>query len=737
MSLVTLTDHDTIAGGLTLIDRPDFFLSEEVTTTFPDGAQVHVLTWNITAAQHDRIQAARSDVYALVELLRRERIVHACAHPLVSPNHRLSVATLEQCLVLFPILEGVNGLSDRALADDLHALVASLDERSLAGIAARHPVVLDAHVGRHVLVAGSDDHGLRHGASCSTAVDRGRLSPSDFLAAIEVGEARCCGRQADLNVIHLTASRVAYGFLSARTAERADYRDPFVDLIDVIGGRERGAEPPTGMRGEFVRSLLAGAARAHSNLGPAVDPLATDGVDDASDARAMDAIRRVHDGLVGHALDELVDGLGDLDMYRLMGGVRDLAGSAASVAPFLFAARHFGKQRQQAREVLARWSASSVPRASPRLAVFSDSLEQLDGVAMSIRRMVRSAISEGRDVRIPYCGPRPPCSASDAAAYLPLESTSTCATAIYEGMSFYVPSILGTIDWLWRNDITHVELATPGPMGIVGLAAARLLNLPTSASYHTELPELSRLLTENSMVHGVASQVVRWFYGAVDRVFAMSSASRDRLLELGISAKAIEIVSVAIDPDDFSPSYASTSIYPSLGVVDRGPILLSVSRLSREKNLPLMIEALDLLGDLPVRPVLVIVGDGPERATLEASCARRPWVVFVGAQQGETLRRLYASASAFVFASTIDTLGLVTMEAMASGISVLVPEGSAITEVVHHGRTGYRYAPNAASLAATLREVLHSPMRETVARNARDAMVARWDAVRAQGVTGS
>ena len=49
MTLVTLTDHDTINGGLTLIDRPDFFLSEEITALFPEnGCVMHVLAWNIT-----------------------------------------------------------------------------------------------------------------------------------------------------------------------------------------------------------------------------------------------------------------------------------------------------------------------------------------------------------------------------------------------------------------------------------------------------------------------------------------------------------------------------------------------------------------------------------------------------------------------------------------------------------------------------------------------------------------
>src|SRR3954447_10111488 len=89
MNLVTLTDHDTIAGGLQLIDRPDFFLSEEVTARFPEtGCLAHVLVWDITPAEHEEIQAVRSDIYALVDYLRPRRIAHALAHPFESPNRK-------------------------------------------------------------------------------------------------------------------------------------------------------------------------------------------------------------------------------------------------------------------------------------------------------------------------------------------------------------------------------------------------------------------------------------------------------------------------------------------------------------------------------------------------------------------------------------------------------------------------------------------------------------------------
>src|SRR6476646_11411657 len=139
MTLVTLTDHDTIAGGLTLCDRPDFFLSEEVTARFPENdCAVHVLVWNITAADHDEIQRVRSDVYALVELLRERRIAHGLAHPLESPNRKLDARTLEKATLLFSTFEGVNGRTEERLNAGIRALLRELDGQALKRLSMRH-----------------------------------------------------------------------------------------------------------------------------------------------------------------------------------------------------------------------------------------------------------------------------------------------------------------------------------------------------------------------------------------------------------------------------------------------------------------------------------------------------------------------------------------------------------------------------------------------------------------------
>ena len=721
MTLVTLTDHDTIAGGLELHDLPNFFLSEEVSVVFPeDGCAVHILAWNITPAQHDRIQAARPSIYDVVEVLRRENIAHACAHPLFSPNSKLSVAALEKLVVLFPILELVNGLSPHQLASDLRHIAGGLDDLVLDQLALRHGISRGGS-GRPRMVAGSDAHTERHCAACFTKVPE-VVGVEAFFEQVQRGRAETCGEGAELDVMAMTASRVTYGFLQSRKLEDPTYRDPFIDLVDVLSGAERGTAQPTGLRDELVRSMVTGAARA------AIEPGAHLGLDSRADV--MTDFRRVHDALVGEAYDALGEGIRNLDMYKLLGALRDGAGAIATALPYVFAADHFARQRDHAKTVIAAWTASPRPPAQARLAIFSDSVDHVDGVTSSLKRFVANAALDGREVRIPYCGALP--ANATPGVYLPLAAVRSQTTNIYADLELHVPSPLATIDWLWRNNITHVELATPGPMGLVGLLAARLLRLPVTASYHTEVLGLLGQLSSNALLHKGATTLARWFYKSVDQVFAFSEASRQRLLELGVPDARIEHLAVAIDPEEFSPAHAHPEVFRPFGVeTTHERIVLTVGRLSREKNVELIIEAIGRLQESARPPVLVIVGEGPDRAALERYAAGKPYVVFVGLQQGETLRRLYASASAFVFASRIDTLGLATMEAMSSGVPVIVPSDAAIAEIVVHGNTGYCYEFGVEGLVASLASLDESPAhRARLAANARTAMVERWGQAR-------
>ncbi len=741
MSLVTLTDHDTIDGGLQLIDRPDFFLSEEITAIFPEnGCVMHVLAWNISQAQHEEIQARRRDIYRLCEYLDGARIAHGLAHPLLSPNWKLDADIIEKVLLLFPTLEGVNGLTDRRIEPDLAVLLDRLTPEVIAALAKKHGVTPFGRTPhKKVLTAGSDDHVHRRSGTVYTEVAGPALAPTEFIARCMDGDATLVGRQAQLDAMAMSVKHTTYHHLKQRQDGSAGYRNPFVDMIDLIAGREPGAKEANvetkvgagdgGTARGFVASLGLGAARADLPPGKPYDILEVpEHPGEEDDARVIGAVGRLADKVIEGALGELLAGAQDFDLYRIFGAVRDLAGGLVTAAPVFFAADHFGKQEHAVRRLWKEWTAFALPPRRERLGVFTDSLTQVDGVSTWCKRFLGRARAEGREVLVPYCGELP-AHVEDRTAFHPVPAVTSFPLPLYAGITFHVPSLVETLQWTWCSGISHVELATPGPMGLVGLLIARVLRLPVTASYHTEVPALVQPLGGNVMMERAARRYLAWFYGRVDRVFAFSAGSRDALVEMGVPAEKVSVMPVAVDPDDFSPAHRSPGVFEvlDLDVGDR-PVILSVGRISEEKNLPVIIDAVGRLQGRDPAPVLLVVGDGPDRACVEQLCRDKPFVRFAGLQAGDTLKKLYASARVFVFASRVDTLGLVNMEAMASGLPVLVPDDACIAEFVTHGLSAECYRFGASGLADAIGKMLDDPSRAArLAAGGRQAMIERWN----------
>jgi glycosyltransferase involved in cell wall biosynthesis len=719
MTLVTLTDHDSIEGGLQLLDRPDFFLSEEVTTRFPEnGCVMHVLVWGITSAQHLEMQRLRANVYELSSYLRTEGLAHALAHPMLSSNWRLDAPTLEKCLALFPVFEAVNGTFDRRREPDVEHLLSRATPRLRRELSLKHGIPLapgaPAVLGR---TAGSDDHAGRRCGSIHTEVE-GALDAGAFLAKVARGEGRPVGTSADLNTMAMTVHGTTYEYFRRSGESR---RNPFTDVVERLAGRDlpRG-EGATGVGATLSASLLWAVSQARLPTGPELDlgepPLVPS---DEADARYVEAIARTADTLLERAVADLGPAILSFNLYGLLGSLAEVSSALVALTPYLFAADHLARQSDQIDRVWRGWTAFSPPAREEHLAVFSDSLAGVDGVATWCGRFGEQASHAGRRIWFPSCGP----GAAD-----PLPAVARFPAPIYDGFELVIPSVAATIDRLWRKGITHVELATPGPVGLVGLAAARLLRLPVTATYHTDLPDLVESLTGEREAAGLARAYVRWFYKAVDRVLAMSEASRGKLVEMGVPPERIGIMPVAVDPADFTPARFAPDVFRLLGVESDGrPVVLSVGRVSPEKNLPLVIDAVERLQDGPTRPLLVVVGDGPARGDLEERCRGKTFVRFVGFQQGQVLRSLYASARAFVFASAVDTLGLVNLEAMASGLPLLVARGAAIGGSLKDGEDAVLYHPAPADLAEALRSVLEDGVRAaTLSRNGRRHALAHW-----------
>ena len=161
MDFVTITDHDTIDGCLEIRDLPNTFISEQVTTYFPqDPCKIHILVWGITEKQHGDIVVIRDNIFALQRYLQSGKIAHAVAHPLYSVNGKLEAAHLERLILLFKHFEGVNGLRDTLLSELAQELFSSLTPEKIEKFAERHNLEpTHREPWKKILVGGSDDHG--------------------------------------------------------------------------------------------------------------------------------------------------------------------------------------------------------------------------------------------------------------------------------------------------------------------------------------------------------------------------------------------------------------------------------------------------------------------------------------------------------------------------------------------------------------------------------------------------
>ena len=168
----------------------------------------------------------------------------------------------------------------------------------------------------------------------------------------------------------------------------------------------------------------------------------------------------------------------------------------------------------------------------------------------------------------------------------------------------------------------------------------------------------------------------------------------------------IHIWGRGVDSLRFNPQKRSSKWRQDLDIGDDEVVLLFVSRLVREKNLDTLANVVDGLTKRGVSFRCVVVGDGPERASLEQ---RLPQAVFTGFLGGDDLACAYASSDVFFFPSQTETFGNVTLEAMASGLPAVCADATGSRSLVESGVTGFLSAPtDSAAFIGQLERLLDS-----------------------------
>ena len=229
-------------------------------------------------------------------------------------------------------------------------------------------------------------------------------------------------------------------------------------------------------------------------------------------------------------------------------------------------------------------------------------------------------------------------------------------------------------------------MSTASGTGLAALLAAKLLHLPITGAFHTDLPRYAERLYPGTAVQRNTWRYVTWFYSMLDVVFAPSRATARDLVSRGLDQRRVQVLPAWVDGELFSPAHRDDALRARYGVNGR-PVLVYAGRVAREKSVDLLAAAFRDVIDAGASAHLMVAGDGPYRAEMEEQLAGYP-TSFLGFVPQEELARVYASGDLFVFPSSTDTCGLVVLEAQAAGLPAIVSDRGGPGEWVLPGHTG-------------------------------------------------
>ena len=349
-----------------------------------------------------------------------------------------------------------------------------------------------------------------------------------------------------------------------------------------------------------------------------------------------------------------------------------------------------------------------------RVAFFTDSFYEVNGVATLSREFTAFAQRQKLPFFCVHSGAKTRAIHQESVTTLELKR-GPAAFPLDHGL-YCDPLLSRYKSWVTAQlrpfgpDLVHIT--GPSDMGILGFWVAHSLGIPLVASWHTNLHEYSARRLDKvfdflpdawrNRISGAAErQSLRAcvsFYGLARFLLAPDETIVHLLTER--TGKPAFLIAHGVDSEVFSPNRRSRRA---------GSFCIGyVGRLTPEKNVRFLVELEQKLVAAGQRNFhFLLVGEGSEKEWLRKNLRSGE---FPGNLHGDTLAESFANMDVFVFPSRTDTFGLVLLEAMASGVPVVMSPEAGMRAGVQHGVTGF----HAGDLNSFTRSILHLMSGEAV-----------------------
>jgi glycosyltransferase involved in cell wall biosynthesis/predicted metal-dependent phosphoesterase TrpH len=683
MDFVTITDHDTIAGCLEIADRPDVFISEELTAWFRDERHaVHVLCYGITPDDHDYLQANAFDLELCAAYMADREITCALAHPFFYVAEPLTAPHRRRLAELFAVWETRNG----SRARELNA-----------------PAAVYAETRGAVGIAGSDDHAGVDIARTWTETPPAS-SPDEFLTHIRSGDATACGDEGSAaKWAHAAIALAARSLLGDAPSGPTPGIQPAL-LFEIASrvvedGGMRGGAATSGLGSEDARALLRSWLDA---VGLPSDPaqlLRRLQEDEFTHRDLFRGARRVHESRLRHAVGAVDratrDGAGYEDASKAF------LDALIPAVPYLPSTAILGAERRKL---------SVSPGDVPRVAMVVDAIGSMHGVTHTVERIREHGVP-GYELEV---------IGTDSCVDRRLPAVAEVQMPFYTGMQIGIPCVPELVEMLadGRYDLLHVT--APGPAGVAAALTAKVSGLPLVLSHHTDFASYAGARSADPRIELGARAALSAFFGLGDSVLSPSPGADRSLAELGIEPDLVGRWTRGVEFELYDDVLPRPDGYP--GDVK----VLYAGRLTKEKGIDLLAESFLLARERDPRLHLLLAGGGPEEEALRSRLGSA--ATFLGWLDRRELAQAYKSSQIFLFCSRTDNYGQVIGEAQASGLPVVAVDAGGPATLIRHGITGWLCEANSRSIASAVAQFAASEaLRERIAGAAREeARMRSW-----------
>jgi glycosyltransferase involved in cell wall biosynthesis len=376
----------------------------------------------------------------------------------------------------------------------------------------------------------------------------------------------------------------------------------------------------------------------------------------------------------------------------------DLIGLIKSVTTFLpgvflsipfFTSLNVLNQSRWLLDALSQEYIKPEDRKRKRVLWFTDTFLELSGVSATLQELANLTLDRNLDLIIVTC--LPPLNERNAdipSNVIDLPCIHSYTPEFFRTYTLRLPSVMAALKIVSDAMPDEIYISTPGPVGLMGILAAKLLHIPSTAVYHTDFTRQLQQIIGDETICQVTEGYVNWFHSQADMVAVPTQEYTTQLERRGISRSKLRRFRRGINPSVFAPVASREYLLRTFGITD-GITLLHSGRVSKEKNLDFLSTVYESVIKTYPKVNLIFAGDGPYYDEYRKKMRQHKRVFFTGRVDRASLPSLYSASNLLVFPSITDTFGMVVLEAQSCGLPALVSNFGGPQEIILNGKTGF------------------------------------------------